>query len=129
MSNAHEAMLRAYADLTVKIGLNIQPHQRLLIIGPIANGGASLESAPFVREIAASAYRAGARLVETLWGDEAILSARLQHAPRDSFEEFSAWLPGAPSNMNETDTLSTSAICCSLLAPTRFVPFSYFWIC
>jgi len=90
-----EAMLRAYADLTVKIGLNIQPGQRLLIIGPIANGGASLESAPFVREIAASAYRAGARLVETFWGDEAILSARLQYAPRDSFEEFSAWLPAA----------------------------------
>src|SRR5262249_52065345 len=63
--------------------------------GPIANGGASLEAAPLVREIAASAYRAGARLVETLWGDEAMLSSRLQHAPRDSFEEFSAWLPAA----------------------------------
>jgi hypothetical protein len=24
---------------------------------------------------------------------------------------------------------SLSAICCSRLAPTRFVPFSYFWIC
>jgi len=95
MPTTPEAMLRAYADLTVKIGLNIQPHQRLLIIGPIANGGASLEAAPLVREIAASAYRAGARLVETLWGDEAILSSRLQYAPRDSFEEFSAWLPAA----------------------------------
>jgi len=90
-----DAMLRAYADLTVRIGLNLQPRQRLLIIGPIANGGASLEAAPFVREIAASAYRAGAALVEALWGDEALLAGRLQYAPRDSFEEFSAWLPGA----------------------------------
>ena len=95
MPTTLEAMLHAYADLTVKIGLNIQPRQRLLIIGPITNGGAALEAAPFVREIAASAYRAGARLVETLWGDEAILSSRLQYAPRDSFEEFSAWLPTA----------------------------------
>jgi aminopeptidase len=95
MPTAHEAMLRAYADLTVKIGLNVQPHQRLLIIGPIANGGASLEAAPLVREITASAYRAGARLVETLWGDEAALAARLQYAPRDSLDEFSAWLPAA----------------------------------
>src|SRR4029077_9158984 len=38
---------------------------------------------------------AGARLVETLWGDEALLGARLEHAPRDSFDEFSAWLPSA----------------------------------
>ena len=88
-------MLRAYADLTVRVGLNLQPTQRLLIIGPIANGGASLDAAPLVRAITASAYRAGARLVETLWGDEALLAARLEHAPRDSFAEFSAWLPDA----------------------------------
>jgi aminopeptidase len=87
--------LQAYAELTVKIGLNIQPTQRLLIIGPIANGGVSLEAAPLVRHITAAAYAAGARLVETLWGDESLLAARFAHAPRDSFEEFSAWLPHA----------------------------------
>jgi len=95
MATDRERMLRAYADLTIRVGLNLQPTQRLLIIGPIANGGAALEAAPLVREIVASAYRAGARLVETLWGDEALLSARLEHAPRDSFEEVSAWLPDA----------------------------------
>src|SRR5512141_1906876 len=50
----------SYADLAVKVGLNLQPGQRLLVIGPLANGGVSLEAAPLVREIAASAYRAGA---------------------------------------------------------------------
>ena len=90
-----DGMLRAYADLTVRVGLNLQPTQRLLIIGPIANGGAALDAAPFVRALTASAYRAGARLVETLWGDEALLAARLECAPRDSFTEFSAWLPDA----------------------------------
>src|ERR1051325_8892576 len=95
MPTDRDRMLRTYADLTVRIGLNLQPTQRLLIIGPIANGGASLEAAPLVREITASAYRARARLVETLWGDEAALAARLQYAPRDSFEEFSSWLPDA----------------------------------
>ena len=34
-----ERMLRIYAELTVKVGLNLQPRQRLLIIGPVANGG------------------------------------------------------------------------------------------
>jgi len=93
-----EQRLRAYAELTVRIGLNLQPGQRLLIVGPIANGGASLEAAPIVRQICAAAYRAGARLVETLWGDEALLAARFAHAPRDSFDEFSAWLPDALSD-------------------------------
>ena len=76
MSTGLDRMLRAYAELTVKIGLNLQPRQRLLIIGPLANGGCSLEAAPLVRQITAAAYDAGARLVETLWGDEALLAAR-----------------------------------------------------
>ena len=91
----NEQKLRAYAELTIRIGLNLQPTQRLLIVGPMANGGASLEAAPFIRQIATAAYGAGARLVETLWGDEAMLAARFAHAPRDSFEEFSEWLPRA----------------------------------
>ena len=87
--------LQIYADLTVKIGLNLQRDQRLLIIGPIASGGVALEAAPLVRHIVAAAYAAGARLVEPIWGDEAVHAARFLHAPRDSFTEFSAWLPRA----------------------------------
>ena len=95
MPTRFDQMLRAYAELTVKIGLNLQPQQRLLIIGPIGNGGCSLEAAPLVRQITAAAYDAGAQLVETLWGDEALLATRLTRASRDSFDEFSAWLPTA----------------------------------
>jgi aminopeptidase len=95
MPTRFDQMLRAYAELTVKIGLNLQPGQRLLIIGPVANGGCSLEAAPLVRQITAAAYDAGAQLVETLWGDESLLATRLTHARRDSFDQFSAWLPNA----------------------------------
>src|SRR5512142_2596131 len=90
-----ERTLSLYGELTVKVALNLQPGQRLLIIGPLANGGVSLAAAPLVRQIAAAAYRGGARLVETLWGDEGLQLARFRHAPRDSFGEFSAWLPAA----------------------------------
>ncbi len=90
-----ERTLEAYGRLAVKVGLNLQPGQRLLIIGPLASGGASLEAAPLVRCIAASAYEAGAPLVETLWGDEALQVARFAQAPHDSFGEVSAWLPRA----------------------------------
>lgn len=90
-----DQMLRVYGDLVVKVALNVQPGQRLLIIGPIAFGGVSLDAAPLVRRVAESAYRAGASLVEALWGDEALQLARFREAPRGSCEEFSAWLPKA----------------------------------
>src|SRR5438093_13691934 len=95
MSHDLEQILQNYAELVVRVGVNLQPGQRLLIIGSLANGGTSLEAAPLVRQIAASAYRAGAHLVETIWGDEALQLARFRCAPRDSFNEFSAWLPDA----------------------------------
>jgi aminopeptidase len=90
-----DARLAQYAKLAVKVGLNLRRGQRLLIIGPVASGGVSLEAAPLVRQIAIAAYDAGASLVETIWGDEAMQMARFKHAPRDSFGEFSSWLPKA----------------------------------
>jgi aminopeptidase len=67
----------------------------LMIIGPLANGGASLEAAPLAREIAAAAYRAGSPLVETLYGDEVQQIQRFTHAAGDSFSHYSAWMPRA----------------------------------
>jgi aminopeptidase len=90
-----DARLRQYAQLAVKVGLNLRAGQRLLVIGPLASGGVSLEAAPLVRHIAVAGYQAGASLVETIWGDEALQMARFKYAPRDSFGEFSSWLPKA----------------------------------
>src|ERR1043166_4122172 len=93
--SALDAQLKIYGDLAVKVGINRRAGQRLLIIGPLASGGVSLEAAPLVRQIAIAGYEAGASLVETIWGDEALQMARFKHAPRDSFGEFSTWLPKA----------------------------------
>src|SRR5215472_13727329 len=87
--------LTRYADVVVRVALNLQPGQKLLIIGPIVNGGVSLEAAPLVRAVAASAYRAGAPLVEAIWGDEQLQRIRFEDAPAGSFGEFSAWLAEA----------------------------------
>jgi aminopeptidase len=95
MSADLDRRLHAYAELAVKVGLNLRAGQRLLVIGPLASGGASLEAAPFIRHIVTSAYHAGAALVEVIWGDEALQLVRFRHAPRDSFGEFSTWLPRA----------------------------------
>ena len=53
--------LETYGELAVRVGLNLQPGQRLLIIGPLANGGASLEAAPLVRHDRRRAPTARAR--------------------------------------------------------------------
>ena len=95
MSNNLDSMLASYGDLAVRVGLNLRPGQRLLIIGPLANGGVSLEAAPLVRHVAESAYKAGAELVETIWGDEALQLARFRNAASDSFGQFSSWFPVA----------------------------------
>jgi aminopeptidase len=90
-----EQEFQRYADLTVRVALNLRAGQRLLIIGPLMHGGVSLEAAPIVRELAASAYRAGAELVEPIWGDEALQLTRFRHAGADTFNAFSNWLPSA----------------------------------
>ena len=72
--------LSRYADLVIRVGLNLQAGQRLLILGPLANGGVALDAAPLVRAVSARAYEAGAPLVEVLWGDESL--AMLALPPR-----------------------------------------------
>jgi len=125
---APDTKLERYGELTVRVALNVQPGQRLLIIGPLMNGGVSLEAAPLVRHIAASAYRAGAELVEAIWGDEALQLARFTNAPRTA----SATSPrGCPKRSPSTPRPATPSsrstrtirICCSTsppISPARF---------
>ena len=98
--------LEIYGELAVRIGLNLQAGQRLLIIGPLANGGASLEAAPLVREIAAAAYRAGAFASWRHAGATKRCNSRAFNTPpRDSFGEFSHWFSKTPcSNMSKRAT-------------------------
>lgn len=80
-----ENKLQQYADIITRVGLNVQPGQRLLI-------NALLETAPLVRAVVRSAYRIGAPFVEIIWRDEQSNLVRFQEAPRDSFEEFSVYV-------------------------------------
>jgi len=90
MSFPSQESLQKYAELIVRVGLNIHEGQRLLV-NNLSTRGVPLHVAPLVREVAKAAYRAGARYVDVLWGDEELLKTRVQMAPRDSFDEFSDW--------------------------------------
>jgi len=77
MTNAESNELRRrYAELLVKTGVNLQPGQGLLVRGELAH-------APFVREVVAVAYRAGASFVQVDWIDQPTVAAMLDHADVD----------------------------------------------
>lgn len=90
MDKDFQSNLKKYADLVIKVGLNLQPGQKL-IIQHLRNDGVPIQAAPLIRLVADSAYQAGARLVDVQWRDDEITLSRFKHAPRDSFEEFPAW--------------------------------------
>jgi aminopeptidase len=94
--------LKKYAELIVHTGLNLRAGQRLLI-NSLTTRGVLLHNAPLVREVARAAYKAGARYVDVLWGDEDLLKLRVQMAPRDSFDEFSEWQVKAAMDLFEQD--------------------------
>ena len=75
----------------MRVGLNLQEGQRLAIVGKNLSRGAPLSSAPLVRKVAESAYKAGARYVNVLWDDDQLHLIRLAHAAKDSFDEFPTW--------------------------------------
>ena len=79
-----DKLLDAYANLAVKVGVNIQPGQRLFIRAPI-------EAYEFVRKMTECAYKAGSPLVSVLYNDDQLTLARFKHAPAGSFETFPEW--------------------------------------
>ena len=79
--------LQKYADVIVRVGLNLRTGQRLLIL-------AGIFDYPLVRAIAASAYGAGARHVDVLWDDEEVGHIHLKYASKEALEEIPNW----PSN-------------------------------
>jgi aminopeptidase len=92
MSLNFEQMMQKYAELIVKVGLNLHPGQRLLIGAPVLwILGTPIETAPLIRCIAAEAYKAGAALVDVIWRDDQLEITRFKHAPADSFAEYPTW--------------------------------------
>jgi aminopeptidase len=102
-SDRFKQMQRKYAELTVKIGLNLQPGQRLIILAP-------LEAVDLVRDVTEIAYQMGCRLVNVMWGDEQLTLIRFQSAPRDSFGEYSTWsIDGVLQFLDRGDALLSIA--------------------
>jgi aminopeptidase len=76
--------LDRYAALAVKIGVNIQKGQTLLI-------KTTLDSVELVRLIVKKAYEAGARDVVVDWRDDVVDKTRFEMANEEVFNSFSHW--------------------------------------
>ncbi len=76
------------AEVAVKVGLGLRAGQEMLMSAP-------MEALPLVRRITEHAYKAGAVLVTTFYGDDPSILARYQHAPEASFDYAPVWLQEA----------------------------------
>ncbi len=73
------------AEVAVRVGLQLQPGQDLLLTAPAV-------ALPLVRRIAEHAYKAGAGLVSTFLSDEEITLARFRYGHDNSFDRAAGWL-------------------------------------
>lgn len=73
--------LEKYADLAVKVGVNVQKGQTLVI-------NTTLDGAELVRVITKKAYDAGAGNVIVNWSDDTVSRLKYDHADENVFKEF-----------------------------------------
>lgn len=86
--------LEQYAELVVKVGVNIQQGQVLRLQAPI-------EAAEFARLIVQKAYQAGAKYVDLDWEDEASTRLRYEYASEDTFDYYPAFKAEALEKLAE----------------------------
>jgi aminopeptidase len=99
----HSDNLDRYAQLIVRSGVNVGRGQELLMTAPV-------DALPLVRLITEHAYKAGASLVTTLFGDDAATLARFKHAPDESFDLATGWLFDGMANAFKAGTARLAII-------------------
>lgn len=79
-----DEMLRKYAKLIVKSGINVQPGQEIYL-------NAQVENVKFVRLVTEELYKAGAKNVDIIWGDDKLDKIKYENAPMEVFENIPEW--------------------------------------
>ncbi|WGS66062.1 aminopeptidase [Marinitoga aeolica] len=79
-----EKLLEKYAELLVKVGINVQKGQRVFL-------RSTIDAVDFTRKVAEKAYEAGAKEVYTVYNDEYMLFLKLKYADKDLLNEFHQW--------------------------------------
>ena len=77
-------LLKKYADFIVRVGVNPQPGQTLVI-------NCCLEAAPLARLCVRSAYEAGARDVLVNWSDNEVSRSRMELGSEEALTDFKSY--------------------------------------
>ena len=77
-------LLKKYADFIVRVGVNPQPGQTLII-------NCSLEAAPLARLCVRSAYEAGARDVQVNWKDNTVSRTQMELGSEEALCDNKPW--------------------------------------
>ncbi|HEY2467716.1 MAG TPA: aminopeptidase [Terracidiphilus sp.] len=85
VERTHEQKLNLLAEVAVRVGLGLKEGQELVMT-------ASLDAVDLARRITEQAYRAGASLVTTLYGDDEATLMRYHYAPDAAFGKAAGWL-------------------------------------
>jgi aminopeptidase len=83
-SLSFDQKLDRLAEVAVRVGLNLQEGQELVLTAPT-------DALPLVRRIVEQAYKAGAKFVTTLISDDEVALARYRSAPDESFDFAPSW--------------------------------------
>lgn len=94
MTMNFEERLARYAELLVKVGVNLPQGGKLLVNAPLA-------AAPLVRLVARAAYRAGALDVRVNYFDEHLSLALYEEGSDDAVAYLPAWAAQEAQNMLE----------------------------
>jgi aminopeptidase len=83
-----EATQRRYAELLIRVGVNLQPGQCLVITSEVVHRD-------FVQMAVAEAYRAGAKYVRVEWDDPLCAKSRLLNSAEENLDYVPEWVVGA----------------------------------
>ncbi len=76
--------LTRMAELAIRVGVDVQPGQLVVVLGQV-------ENAPLTREIARAAYRAGASFVGSRYTDQHLTRALIELGPEASLSASTPW--------------------------------------
>ncbi|WP_456274523.1 aminopeptidase [Bacillus sp. AK031] len=79
-----ETKLERYADLLIRVGINLQEGQTLLINAPVTE-------ADFVAQLTEKAYDTGAKDVIVDYSDDKVRKLKMEKAPVEGLKDFPHW--------------------------------------
>ncbi|MEK3890287.1 aminopeptidase [Bacillus sp. FSL K6-3431] len=95
--------LDKYAELAVKVGVNVQTGQTLVV-------NATLDNAELIRIIVKKAYESGAKNVIVNWNDDVVSKLKYDLAPDEAFHEYPTWRARELEELSENGAAFMSVV-------------------